>query len=59
MPSMWPSSWSPLWTGPTPAGRTVTVPGNWTLQDTGDLPHYTNVQMPFPGPPPALPAQCK
>ena len=41
--------------GPTPAGRTVTVPGNWTLQDTGDLPHYTNVQMPFPGPPPALP----
>ena len=41
--------------GPTPAGRTVTVPGNWTLQHTGDLPHYTNVQMPFPGPPPALP----
>ncbi len=41
--------------GATPAGRTVTVPGNWTLQDTGDFPHYTNVQMPFPGPPPALP----
>ena len=34
---------------------TVTVPGNWTMQDTGDHPHYTNVQMPFPGPPPALP----
>ncbi|NNE12388.1 MAG: DUF4981 domain-containing protein [Ilumatobacter sp.] len=36
----------------------VTVPGNWTLQDLGgfvDLPQYTNVQMPFPGPPPALP----
>jgi beta-galactosidase len=33
----------------------VAVPGNWTLQDVGDLPHYTNVQMPFPGPPPALP----
>jgi beta-galactosidase len=44
-------------TGPTPIGaRTVAVPGNWTVQDTGDLPHYTNVQMPFPGPPPALPA---
>ena len=42
--------------GPTPrADRQVAVPGNWTLQDVGDLPHYTNVQMPFPGPPPALP----
>jgi beta-galactosidase len=42
--------------GPTPQGvRTVTVPGNWTVQDVGDLPHYTNVQMPFPGPPPRLP----
>ncbi|CAN5371508.1 glycoside hydrolase family 2 TIM barrel-domain containing protein [soil metagenome] len=39
--------------------HTVTVPGNWTLQPTahpdGDRPHYTNVQMPFPGPPPRLP----
>jgi len=34
---------------------TVAVPGNWTLQDVGDLPQYTNVQMPFPGPPPTLP----
>ena len=37
---------------------TVDVPGNWTMQDLGgfvDLPHYTNVQMPFPGPPPNLP----
>ncbi len=49
-------------TGETPAigtGVKVTVPGNWTLQALGpgvvDLPHYTNVQMPFPGPPPALP----
>ncbi len=33
----------------------VTVPGNWTLQDVGDLPQYTNVRMPFPGPPPRLP----
>jgi beta-galactosidase len=37
--------------------RTVAVPGSWTLQDTGDLPHYTNVQMPFAGPPPTLPAR--
>ncbi len=43
-------------TGDTPrGGRTVAVPGNWTVQDVGDLPHYTNVQMPFPGPPPRLP----
>ncbi|MDJ0769876.1 MAG: glycoside hydrolase family 2 TIM barrel-domain containing protein [Ilumatobacter sp.] len=34
------------------------VPGNWTMQDLGgfcDVPHYTNVPMPFPGPPPRLP----
>lgn len=44
-------------TGPTPTGgRTVAVPGNWTVQGVGDLPHYTNIQMPFPGPPPRLPA---
>ena len=33
----------------------VTVPGNWTLQGVGDLPQYTNVRMPFHGPPPRLP----
>ncbi|WP_206537696.1 glycoside hydrolase family 2 TIM barrel-domain containing protein [Ilumatobacter nonamiensis] len=39
----------------------VAVPGNWTLQDAvdqygqADLPQYTNVQMPFDGPPPRLP----
>ncbi len=33
----------------------VAVPGNWTMQGVGDLPHYTNVRMPFPGPPPRLP----
>lgn len=36
----------------------VRVPGNWTMQELGgfvDLPHYTNIQMPFPGPPPLLP----
>ena len=31
------------------------MPGNWTVQGVDDLPHYTNVQMPFPGPPPRLP----
>ena len=31
------------------------VPGNWTMQQVGDLPHYTNIEMPFAGPPPRLP----
>ena len=31
------------------------VPGCWTMQGTFDLPHYTNVQMPFPGRSPHLP----
>jgi beta-galactosidase len=35
--------------------RPITVPGNWTLQDTFDRPHYTNVQMPFPDEPPRVP----
>ena len=35
--------------------KIVVVPGNWTMQDTCDLPHYTNVQMPFGGAPPELP----
>jgi beta-galactosidase len=34
---------------------TVAVPGNWTVQGVGDHPHYTNVRMPFDGPPPRLP----
>ncbi|MEZ5258630.1 MAG: glycoside hydrolase family 2 TIM barrel-domain containing protein [Ilumatobacteraceae bacterium] len=46
-------------TGPTPdvatQWRTVAVPGNWTMQILEDLPQYTNIQMPFPGPPPVLP----
>ena len=33
----------------------VEVPGCWTMQGFFDLPHYTNVQMPFPGNPPDLP----
>lgn len=35
--------------------RPIAVPGVWPMQRTGDPPHYTNVQMPFPGPPPRLP----
>ncbi len=35
--------------------REVDVPGNWTLQGVGDHPHYTNVDMPWPGRPPSLP----
>lgn len=43
-------------TGETSRGwRDVTVPGNWTLQGVDDLPHYTNVDMPWPGRPPSLP----
>ena len=35
--------------------REIQVPGCWTMQDTFDLPHYTNVQMPFDGVPPDVP----
>lgn len=43
------------------AWKKIAVPGNWTMQDVvdqngdTDLPQYTNVQMPFDGPPPNLP----
>jgi beta-galactosidase len=37
--------------------RTIPVPSNWTLQDTFDKPHYTNVQMPFTQEPPEVPAE--
>ncbi|MGH9134860.1 MAG: glycoside hydrolase family 2 TIM barrel-domain containing protein [Ilumatobacteraceae bacterium] len=47
------------WVGPSVTDdrrwSTLTVPGNWTVQGVGDHPHYTNVQMPFDGPPPRLP----
>ena len=32
----------------------IAVPGHWTTQGF-DRPHYTNVQMPFPGRPPEVP----
>jgi beta-galactosidase len=40
--------------GDTSTWTTIEVPGCWTMQGF-DRPHYTNVQMPFPGPPPAVP----
>ena len=43
---------------PAPDGwREIDVPGLWTRQGTTDLPHYTNVQMPWPHRPPDLPAE--
>ncbi|MGW2709616.1 glycoside hydrolase family 2 TIM barrel-domain containing protein [Streptomyces sp. NPDC001356] len=34
---------------------TAHVPGAWTMQDTDDLPQYTNVRMPYPQFPPQAP----
>jgi beta-galactosidase len=42
---------------PGPDWREITVPGAWTMQDTWDPPHYTNVRMPFPNRPPEVPAE--
>jgi len=33
----------------------ITVPSNWTLGGFGDLPHYTNIKMPFDNNPPFPP----
>ena len=44
---------------PGPEWGAAAVPGCWTMSgygDVSDLPHYTNVQMPFPGQPPEPPA---
>ncbi len=37
--------------------RAISVPGCWTMQDTWDKPHYTNVQMPWPLRPPEVPEE--
>jgi beta-galactosidase len=37
------------------AWRKMPVPGNWTVNDTFDKPHYTNVKMPFEHEPPTVP----
>ena len=55
-----PSAAPTRWAEPRRGGRgwrTIEVPGCWTRQDTGDLPHYTNVQMPWALEPPATPAE--
>ncbi|MDD1795325.1 beta-galactosidase [Enterovibrio sp. ZSDZ42] len=36
--------------------RNMPVPSNWQLQDTDDIPIYTNVQYPFEATPPFVPA---
>jgi beta-galactosidase len=37
--------------------RDLTVPGVWTMQDVGDRPHYTNIEMPWAGlEPPHVPS---
>ena len=33
----------------------INIPGNWTMQDCGDYPHYTNVKMPWDVQPPYVP----
>ncbi len=44
--------------GESPADwRPIEVPGCWTMQDTWDKPHYTNVQMPWPQRPPDVPEE--
>ena len=40
--------------GPTDGWGAIEVPGCWTMQGH-DRPQYTNIQMPFPGPPPSVP----
>jgi beta-galactosidase len=40
--------------GSTASWAAIEVPGCWTMQGFGQ-PQYTNVQMPFPGPPPRVP----
>jgi beta-galactosidase len=41
---------------PGPTWRDIEVPGTWTMQDTGDAPHYTNTRMPFRLEPPRVPS---
>lgn len=41
---------------PSASWAEIDVPGCWTMQGFSDLPHYTNVAMPFVGQPPEPPA---
>ncbi|MEM7329288.1 MAG: glycoside hydrolase family 2 TIM barrel-domain containing protein [Pseudomonadota bacterium] len=54
-PAAAPVDWTTQTTDAAP-WREIDVPGVWTRQDTGDLPHYANWQMPFAcQKPPAIP----
>ncbi|MEO1660206.1 MAG: glycoside hydrolase family 2 TIM barrel-domain containing protein [Pseudomonadota bacterium] len=56
-PEQAPSEWTEASTQDAP-WRNITVPGVWTRQDTGDLPHYANWQMPFDcAKPPEVPSE--
>ncbi len=50
-----PEGWTRARCGPRSGWRPIEVPGCWTMQGFGDLPHYTNVVMPFAGDPPDIP----
>ena len=45
LPPTWPAQSTTL----ARAWNSVDVPGCWTRQRVGDLPHYTNIIMPWPG----------
>lgn len=45
----------PRWWESEQGWRPIVVPGSWTRQDSGDLPHYTNVVMPWDEVPPNVP----
>ncbi len=47
----------PSWFDQTDGWGEITVPGCWTRQNTGDLPQYTNVLMPWDCQPPRVPQQ--
>lgn len=56
-PGAAPSDWVSSNTDQAP-WRDIKVPGVWTLQGTGDLPHYANYLMPFEcQKPPAVPEE--
>ncbi len=42
---------------PSPAWGEIDVPGCWTMLGWDDVPHYTNVRMPFTGLPPTVPVE--
>ena len=44
--------------GATDGWASIEVPGCWTMQGF-DRPQYTNIQMPFPGPPPHVPGRVE